>query len=115
MNIPEIKNIEVFLNGEWNNFLYIGSYDVLYGSMGMELIQFVFPENVNNIDSWVSIKDKITPVNLLNHLMQLNDLKSNRGLEVYGERFYNNFLSLSSNIKKLNSLLLDEQELRHRL
>lgn len=109
MIIPEKKIIEVYLNSKCNNYFYIGSYGVIYGSMGMELIQYVYPEEVNKISAWIAIKDSISPADLLNHLIQLkNDLDQIKSLELYGESFYNNYIRLQPEVEKLNSILLND-------
>ena len=59
MNIPEKKNVEVYLNGKWKNFQFIGSYISITGPFGVEYINFIFPENINDIKSWNEIRDEL--------------------------------------------------------
>jgi len=109
MNIPEKTVVEVYINEKWSKFVYIGSYDTTYGSMGMQIIQYKFPDNINEIESWVRLKDNFSPVDLLNHLFQLeNDLNEIESIELYGASFYNNYLRIKLEVEKLKSLLLNE-------
>jgi len=43
MNIPDKINVEVYLNGKFKNFKFIGSYSSDTGPMGVEHINLVFP------------------------------------------------------------------------
>ncbi len=111
MNIPEKTVVEVYLNEKWSKFVYLGSYDKTYGSMGMQIIQYKFPQYTNEIESWVKVKDNFNPVDLLNHLFQLeNDLDEIESLELYGEIFYNNYIRTKPDIEKLKSLLLNDMD-----
>lgn len=111
MNIPPKNIVKVYSNKKWSNFLYIGSFDVIYGSMGIQVIQYKFPENPNDIGSWGGLNDALSPVDLLNHLFQIeNELKENESLELYGETFYSNYLNVKPEIEKFKSLLLNDMD-----
>ena len=62
MNIPEKINVEVYLNGKYKNFKFIGSYNSEYGTMGVECINLILPISMNEIESWNEIKNDVSPV-----------------------------------------------------
>jgi hypothetical protein len=107
MNIPEKKNVEVYLNGKWKNFQFIGSYISITGPFGVEYINFIFPENINDIKSWNEIRDELKPVDLINHISNIKWLEEDDFLETYGKSFFNNYLSANKEIEKLNTIIED--------
>ena len=107
MNIPAKKHVEVYLNGKWNNFQFIGSYISDSGPFGVEYINFKFPENINDINSWNEIRNEIKPVDLINHISNIKWLNEDVFLETYGKSFYDNYSSAKKEIEKLNSIIED--------
>lgn len=107
MNIPEKKNVEVYLNGECKNFKLIGSYHSDFGPMGVEHINLLFPVFIDEIESWNEIKEDLSPVDIINHLSNIKWLDESNFLKHYGVAFYTNYQKAKVEIQKLNSIIED--------
>ena len=108
MYIPEKKNVEVYSNGKWKNFKFIGSYTSDNGPFGVGYINYKFPENINDINSWNKLSNDLKPVDLINHLLNIKYLEDADFLETYGKTFFDNFLSANKEIEKLNLIIEDD-------
>jgi hypothetical protein len=108
MNIPEKINVEVYLNGKCKNFKFIGSYNSEYFPMGGEYINLILPIFINKIESWSEIKDEVSPVDIINHLENMEWMDESNFLENYGVAFHTNYQKTKNEIEKLNSIIKDE-------
>jgi hypothetical protein len=111
MNIPDKKNVDVYLNGDYKKFKFIGSYTSNYGPMGVEHINLLFPVFIHEIESWNELKDNLNPVDIINHLSNIKWMDDSSFLENYGVAFYTNFHKAKNEIDKLNAFIEDELEL----
>ena len=108
MNIPEKINVEVYLNGKYKNFKFIGSYNSEYGTMGVECINLIFPISMNEIESWNEIKNDVSPADIINHLSNIKWIDESNFLENYGVAFHINYQKAKNEIEKLNAIIEDE-------
>lgn len=108
MNIPYEENIVVYLNGNWKNYKFIGSYSDDNGPSDGEERSLIFPVFNDEIESWNEIKEELSPVEILNHLSLIEGLDDAGLIENYGLEFFNNYSTAKEEIKKLNSIIGDE-------
>ncbi len=101
--------VEGFQNGDWSEFQSIGSFEIKYGTMGMEIISYPMPEDNLADKNWNLINQKLTPTDILFHLWRItNDLYKEEIITIYGETLYSKFKQHESEIDHINSFLLDE-------
>lgn len=111
MSNSENQFVHIYQNKNWTEFQSIGSFEIKYGSMGMEIITFKMPEENLASINWKEINQILTPTDILFHLWRIsNDLKSAEIIKMYGESLYNKFKKQKSEIAQINSLLMDDMD-----
>ncbi len=108
MNIPHEENIVVYLNENWKNYKFIGSYSDNNGSSDGENRSLIFPVFIDEIESWNEIKEELSPVEIINHLSFIESLNDTSFIQNYGVSFFNNYHNVKEEIKKLNAVIGDD-------
>ncbi len=109
MSKSENQFVDVYQNRKWTEFQSIGSFEIKYGSMGMEIISYVLPTENLDPQNWNEINQHLTPTDILLHLWRIsNDLTSIEITHIYGESLYTKFKEHESEIDQINSFLFDD-------
>lgn len=103
-NIINSFDVQVFKNGEWNTFKPIGEFNVL----SITEIDYMFPDKINEKNSWGTLNKVINPINLLFHIREIeNDsaiLKEN-----YGVQFAYNYIKSKDLVNEIYYMFIDKQ------
>lgn len=109
MSKSENQFVDVYQNRKWTEFQSIGSFEIKYGSMGMEIISYVLPAENLDPQNWNEINQHLTSTDILFHLWRItNDLDKEEIITIYGETLYSKFKQHESEIDQINSFLLDD-------